>query len=140
MIETYFVVYGDPVPKGRPRFRSTGSFVQTYTPAATKEAEARILKEYTEQSGINFGSAALILRMVFWMPVPKSVSKFKHDAMVNCKIPHATRPDADNCAKLVMDALNKKAWHDDAQIVDDRVEKKYSDEPRTEVWIKEWVY
>lgn len=33
------------------------------------------------------------------------------------------KPDADNIAKLVLDALNGKAWHDDAQIVELHVSK-----------------
>lgn len=31
--------------------------------------------------------------------------------------PFTTKPDADNIAKLVLDALNGKAWRDDAQVV-----------------------
>ena len=31
--------------------------------------------------------------------------------------PFTSKPDADNIAKLVLDALNGKAWHDDSQIV-----------------------
>jgi Holliday junction resolvase RusA-like endonuclease len=49
--------------------------------------------------------------------------------------------DADNLAKFVMDALNKKAWIDDRQIWDLRVWKlwaggPYEGEPRTEICIE----
>lgn len=30
--------------------------------------------------------------------------------------PFVMKPDADNISKLVLDALNGKAWHDDSQI------------------------
>ena len=30
--------------------------------------------------------------------------------------PFTVKPDADNIAKLVLDALNGKAWHDDSQV------------------------
>lgn len=43
----------------------------------------------------------------------------------------------DNCIKIIADALNKIAYHDDTQIVDCQVRKFYSDDPRVEVgfWI-----
>lgn len=39
-------------------------------------------------------------------------------------------------AKLVYDALNGVAWHDDNAIVDTQVRKFYSDIPRVEVFIR----
>lgn len=39
--------------------------------------------------------------------------------------PFTTKPDADNIAKLVLDALNGKAWHDDSQITSLDVTKLY---------------
>lgn len=37
--------------------------------------------------------------------------------------PFTGKPDTDNIAKLVLDALNGRAWHDDSQIVDLHVSK-----------------
>ena len=39
--------------------------------------------------------------------------------------PFVMKPDADNIAKLVLDALNGKAWHDDSQIVSLDVVKEH---------------
>lgn len=47
------------------------------------------------------------------------------------------KPDWDNIGKIVCDALNKTAFHDDAQIVDGSVIKCYSEQPRIEVEIWE---
>lgn len=47
------------------------------------------------------------------------------------------KPDMDNCIKIIADALNKIAYHDDTQIVDCQVRKFYSDDPRVEVRILE---
>lgn len=41
----------------------------------------------------------------------------------------ATRPDFDNCSKMV-DALNGIVWIDDAQVVTAVIHKRYSDQPR----------
>ena len=45
------------------------------------------------------------------------------------------KPDTDNIAKAILDALNGVAYYDDAQVVELHVVKKYSDEPRAEVMI-----
>lgn len=46
------------------------------------------------------------------------------------------KPDSDNIIKIVLDGLNKVAYHDDAQICKLSFEKKYSEIPRVEVKIK----
>lgn len=45
------------------------------------------------------------------------------------------KPDSDNIIKIVLDGLNKVAYHDDAQICKLSFEKKYSEIPRVEVKI-----
>jgi Holliday junction resolvase RusA-like endonuclease len=42
--------------------------------------------------------------------------------------PPPSKPDADNYAKLVLDALNGVLWRDDSQVVRLFVEKAYCDE------------
>ena len=45
------------------------------------------------------------------------------------------KPDSDNVIKIVLDGLNKVAYHDDAQICKLSFEKRYSKIPRVEVKI-----
>ena len=41
-----------------------------------------------------------------------------------------TKPDTDNLQKLLKDCMTKCGyWHDDAQVVSETVEKRWSDEP-----------
>lgn len=47
------------------------------------------------------------------------------------------KPDADNIAKVVLDALNNICYKDDTQVVELIVNKYYSLEPRVEVIIKD---
>lgn len=51
--------------------------------------------------------------------------------------PFTSKPDIDNLAKIVMDALNKLAYHDDAQVFRLNIEKVRSDEERTYVSVCE---
>lgn len=55
------------------------------------------------------------------------------------RVPKRTtkKPDTDNIAKNIKDALNKIAFPDDSQIVTEIIEKWYADTPRAEIYIKE---
>jgi Holliday junction resolvase RusA-like endonuclease len=74
-----------------------------------------------------------------FMPIAASwTARQKIDARNGAKL-HTGTPDADNLGKIVGDALNGIAWIDDAQIVDLRVLKKYSDAPAVRVEVREFV-
>ena len=47
------------------------------------------------------------------------------------------RPDADNCAKLILDALNGVVYADDAQVCNLHVEKHYGERSYTRVVVTE---
>lgn len=88
------IIPGTPVPKGRPRvYKGHG-----VTPKRTRAAEQRI-RDTFQQEYPDFTPLKdrLIVSCEFWM----------HSA---------GRPDADNCIKLVTDALNGVAYEDDEQI------------------------
>ena len=60
--------------------------------------------------------------------IPKSASKKARAAMIEGLISPTKKPDMDNVVKIVLDALNGFAWHDDAQVVDLSVSKIYTDQ------------
>lgn len=69
--------------------------------------------------------------------IPKSFSKRKvADAEAGIVLP-TTKPDCDNYAKGVKDALKGVIWNDDAQVVKLVVEKFYSAVPRLEIEVAE---
>lgn len=130
-----FTIPGEPVAKGRPRITRHG----TYTPEKTTNFETLVKWEYHNQCG-NFkfaDSVQLALDVVAYRSIPKSASKKKRALMEAGVVLPITKPDWDNVGKIVSDALNKIAYHDDSQVVDARVRKIYSNEPRTVVRIWE---
>ena len=132
-----FVVPGTPVAKGRPKFSLRGGFAKAYTPAKTRNAELNILNCFKEQVK-DFkmpSNGPISLCITFFMPTPTSISKKKKEALKGTC--HLVRPDADNLAKAVCDALNGYAWQDDSAIFSLKVTKVYAtDEPCTEVKIE----
>ncbi len=88
-----FVVPGQPVPKARPRVVGQ----HAYTPVRTVAAEKRI-GQYLK---------------VAYPHLKPATGRLKVALMFH--LSHA-RGDIDNYAKLVLDALNGRAWVDDQQI------------------------
>lgn len=126
-----FVVYGEPVAKGRPRVFSSGHAI---TPERTMNYENLVKWTYAASCREMFDDDAQIRACVrLYFQMPKSASKKKKKLMQEGKIRPTKKPDVDNCIKSILDALNGVAYHDDAQVVEVEALKFYSDEPRAEI-------
>lgn len=131
-----FVIYGEPVAKGRPRFRNAGAFVQTYTPKKTIDYEnlVKVSFDMSDDKDYFMGEVEAVIKTYF--SIPKSTSKKKTILMINHELRPTKKPDCDNLAKTILDALNGRAFKDDSQVVSLLVEKYYAEEPRVEVELK----
>lgn len=130
------IIPGEPTGKSRPKFnRKIG---KAYTPAKTKSYEKMVREIYRNAYGnaIFPKDAPLDLRIAAFLEVPKSDSLKDRMQKLMGVIRPTKCPDWDNIGKIVSDALNKVAYHDDAQIVDSQIRKFYSDNPRVEILIK----
>lgn len=132
-----FTVYGEPKPKGRPRFARMGKFVRAYTPKETEQAEYDLRMQALQHKPPEPLTGAIHLTARMYRGIPKSFSTKKAVLAGQGMIHPTTRPDADNYVKLLCDALNSIFWHDDAQIVSMTVSKHYSTAPRIEVQMEE---
>ena len=123
-----FSVPGEPVGKGRPRFGGG----RTYTPKRTAAYERAVASAfrgaYPDAEPIPAGVPILAMICARFAP-PKSASRARREGMLTGKIRCVKRPDLDNIAKAVLDALNGLAYADDAQIIQMQIEKQYSDAP-----------
>lgn len=122
-MQAIFDILGKPQGKGRPRFARNG---KPYTPAATAEYETRVANLYMNTSGQYFGEKPLRMILNVFYEVPKSTSKKRRQEIFDTGELPAKKPDADNIAKVICDALNGIAYKDDAQIVELQVIKKYT--------------
>lgn len=79
--------------------------------------------------------AALRADITAFYEIPSSTSKKRrHEMVVGRQLPKK-KPDLDNIAKVVLDALNGIAYRDDAQVVEILVRKLYGENPRVSVHI-----
>jgi Holliday junction resolvase RusA-like endonuclease len=124
-------------PQGKARARTGKGFA--YTPEKTVLYENLIKAIFMQEKCKRFESEGQPLEMSItaYYQIPKSASKNVRQFMLDGHSRPTKKPDADNVMKVVADALNGIAYHDDTQIVRAIVEKWYSDEPRVEVEIME---
>lgn len=136
IIEIKFIVEGEPVGKGRPRFVRTCNGGRAVTPQKTRYYEEVVRMEYWWQCRAKFIDTDILkMHIDAYFSIPKSTSKKKTKEMIEKRIRPAKKPDADNIIKAIADALNDVAYCDDKQIVDCSISKYYSDKPRVEVFI-----
>lgn len=137
-MEVKFTILGEPMGKERPRFRRVGNYVQTYTPAKTKNYETKVRDSYySSNMNTRHLTGAIQAEIYGVFPIPVSVSKKLRAKMESGEEPYTKKVDADNLAKIVLDALNGVAYEDDKQITKLSVTKVYGKEPRVEVTLKE---
>ena len=133
-IDGYLVIDGKPVAQKRHRYTFKKGFARNYDPSFTdkKKFKAKVL-EFKPNKMIK---SSIVLCMTFHMPRPKShyrTGKYSHLLKDNAPKTHIVKPDIDNLAKFVMDALQGILWDDDSYINALEVKKVYSKKPRTEI-------
>ena len=129
-----FVIKGKPVAKARPRVLKSGI---TYTQKKTKDYEELVQQVYKLQVGEYLGESALLCEIDFYFSIPKSYSKKRKQAIIEGEELYTKKPDLDNLAKTITDALNGVAYKDDSQIIEMKLKKRYSPEDKVVVAIEE---
>ena len=129
------VIPGKPIAKKRPRFARRGKFVTTYSDQETEEG--KVLWEIRQQRNEKRFKGPISISLWFGMPIPKSTPRKRSQAMKNGFEQHIKKPDLDNLIKFYLDCMNQEVFEDDKQIIILRAEKRYTDEPRTEIKITE---
>jgi Holliday junction resolvase RusA-like endonuclease len=103
--------------KGRVRFvRGTG---RTYTPDKTAEAMELIRMAYAREAGGRMAENGVPVRVS--ITTARGMPKSRPKSLVAEQ--DVFKPDVDNIAKLVLDALNGIAWEDDTQVTTLTVQK-----------------
>lgn len=128
-----FSIPGEPVGKARPRVTRTG---HTYTPDKTVLYE-NLVKLAFQADYPDWVPTSHEVRVCIeaYYRIPKSAPKWKRSKMIEGRIHPTKKPDIDNVAKIINDALNGIVYHDDTQIVQEDIYKYYSNNPHVHVSI-----
>lgn len=138
MTSTIFFVPGEPKPQPRARATVRGGHARMYNPS-TADAWKTAVRVAASEAGL-MGEALdcpIKLELQFQFQRPTSHST-KAGIKPSSPQYHTQRPDLDNLAKAVMDALTDVGvWEDDDQVFDLRVTKGW--EPKTSgCWVTIW--
>ena len=129
-----FRIPGEPVGKARAKTvknKYTGK-TMSYTPEKTANYENLVKVCY---KGVYFGDSPIKVGIDAYFKVPTSYSqKKKHQCLFN-SCPVTKKPDCDNIAKIICDALNGIAYDDDKQIIELTVRKRWAEFAHVEVEI-----
>lgn len=127
-----FVIPGNPIAQGRPKFARKGNFVSAYDPAKSRNWKAYVawhVKKQLEGCLTAPLEGPLMLTLTFYFLKPKSLSKkVQH---------HIKKPDCKNLLAGVEDAMEGIVYRNDSQICSILVSKHYGDKAETIIEIKE---
>ena len=133
-----YLVEGNPIGKGRPKFARRGNFVSAYTPTKTRDYES-VIKEAAQKA---MGSNAVLetpvtVAIYITVPIPASYSKKRTEACLKDIERPIKKPDIDNIAKCFLDAMNDIVYKDDTQVLTLHVTKVYGTVGMVEVMVRE---
>lgn len=132
-----FIVPGAVVGKGRPRFARRGNFVTTYTPDKTASYENLVkVKAEEAMQGNALLDGAVSVDIELKISPPSSWSQKKQQQALSGLIYPTNKPDLDNCAKGIFDAMNNIVFRDDKQVVKLTITKFYASIPMAKVEVK----
>jgi Holliday junction resolvase RusA-like endonuclease len=138
MIQIMFTIYGEPVPKGRPRFSTRGKFPVAYTPEKTKNYESDVGMMAKAAMGASEpleGALEAFIYVTF--PVPASYSKKRTEACLSGQEKHTKKPDLDNVVKAVLDGMSDIVFLSDSQITSIHATKVYGEVAKVEVMVRQ---
>jgi len=126
---------GEPTGKGRPRVTKWG----THTPEKTVLYENLVKMMSCQQLGeVELLEGPLCMIINAYYGIPRSASKKDIPLMLDGRIRPTKKPDTDNIAKTIGDALNGLWYKDDSAIVSERVEKWYGERAEVNVYVTKW--
>ena len=133
--QVMFTVYGECVPKGRPRFTRQG---RTYTPKKTTDYESEVTAIAKRAMGSTDPLETPVAVYIYVaLPIPQSYSKKRSEACLTGFEKPCKKPDLDNLVKSVLDGMNGIVYQDDCQIVSLHATKRYDSVASVNVLVRE---
>lgn len=137
-MEMTFILPCVPTAQQRARHAMRNGQPMAYKSANQKANERTLdalLMQYMPAAPMA-GAISLEFRAVF--PAPKSAGKSRRAAMLRGQQYHTHKPDLDNLAKQLKDAMTRlQYWYDDRQVVRLICQKAYGETGRWEVCVRE---
>lgn len=129
-----FFIDGEPKAQQRPRLFRQGNFMRAYSPKTNWYMIVYYACLGMKNKTKTVFKTPVSLHLSFFLPIPKSLSEKKKKALKW----HVNKPDVDNLAKAVMDAINNAGlWEDDKLVAELKVDKQYGQRIGAKILIME---
>ena len=119
--------------KQRPRV----AMGHAYTPEPTRRAERALAWHAVQQVGQRSLQCALKVQIDVQVPPPRAWPAKARDAAIQGAAKPVCRPDLDNLAKMVLDALQGVLWADDSQVSDLVVTRRFGPKHHTTIIVEQ---
>ncbi len=120
-----------PKPQKQTKFSSRGA----YDPSKQyKQSLQWQMRPYAPKEPLH---GPVKVHINFYMPIPKSATKSVKKQMINGVCVPVKRPDIDNMAYTVTNAMKELVYEDDSQIIDLVISKRYAEVPKIVVKVIE---
>ena len=131
-----YIVYGKPQQQERARAVAKYGKVKLYDPVKSRNYKKKIKNVLRRHNPTPLDGP---IKMTFdiYMPIPKSYSQKRRQAILEGKEFPAKKPDLSNYIKIIEDACNGILYTDDSKIVEIIARKHYGERPRIEFEIEE---
>ena len=131
----HFTVFGTPIAQPRHRVGPHGAYIPKDHPIHTYRQEVLFAWQSLPAVHGEPMPGAVSVGLTFWFPRPQSLVWKTKPMLAEVK---TTKPDLDNLAKGVLDALQHHAFGDDSRVCELRLSKRIvrgGALPRTEITI-----
>lgn len=139
MTKIKFFVPGKPVPKGSARaFVVKGRAIVTQSNSERQKPWASLISYSAGEAmqGKTF-SGPVCVAMHFTMPRPKKHYRSNGELKPDAPDYHATKPDIDKLARLVLDALTNYCYADDSMVYRIFATKQFGEHPGVTITVRE---
>ena len=136
------IILGDPKTQQRHRShynqpkKGGKGFISQYDPSKTEKRD--ILRVVQTSAPDQPFRCPLRVDLYLYYPRPKShyrTGQYAHLLKDSAPKWHTSTPDRDNADKIILDALSGVFWKNDSIVCDGRISKRYSEKPRTVIFI-----
>lgn len=132
-----FEILERAIGKERPRYSS--KLRRMYTPTKTSSFEEKVQWAFKSKYNIKIEPSLKEwkVKITAYFKPAESLSKKKKQELIDGEFGFLYRPDADNVAKSILDALNGIVYKDDSQVANLLVFKQYGAENKIIVEMEE---
>lgn len=130
----HFEIFGNPIPQKQTRATCKCGGVRFYDPS--KQDKEKIQWQIRPFAPTRPITGPVELTIAFFVAIPKATPRALREQMINRVILPDKKPDEDNLAYLITNALKEIVYDDDRRVVAKHVYKFYGDEPKTVVRVR----